>query len=165
MRKLLLLRHAKSSWDDEGMPDIQRPLNKRGRRTAPRMAEFLAAEGLLPARMLCSPAVRARETAALIVEFSGYDGPLDIAEALYPTTVSRSVSVLAELGGDAESVLLVGHNPGLEELVSHFTGRYEPMPTCALAEMDLSVDGWGELSAETTGTLIGVSRPKDLFGE
>ena len=165
MRTLLLLRHAKSSWKEADLRDHERPLNKRGRKTAQLMGEFLAANGHLPDLIINSPAVRARETAELVIERSGFDARHEIAEPLYPTTIIRCLYLLAEMGAEAESVMIIAHNPGLEELVVHLTGSFEVMPTCALAEIQLPIDGWPDLTADTIGTLVNLYRPRELFPE
>jgi phosphohistidine phosphatase len=165
MKTLLLLRHAKSSWKDGELPDVERPLNKRGRKTAPQMGQLLAEGGHLPELIVASPAVRARDTVRLIVESSGFSGEQRIAETLYPTTVDGCVDVLAGIDSDADPVMLVGHNPGLEEFLEHLTGDYQKLPTCAVAVVQLPVDRWTDMSPQTTGELVAVWRPRELFSE
>ena len=101
MKTLLLLRHAKSSWKDDTLTDHQRPLNKRGLATAPMMGQYLAEHGLLPDRIISSTAARAKHTAELIVEHSGFAGDLQFPDDLYPTSAGRCVSTLHALAGDA----------------------------------------------------------------
>lgn len=165
MKTLLLLRHAKSSWKDESLPDVDRPLNKRGRKTAPLMGQLLADGGHLPELIVISPAVRARETARLIVDASGFNGEQDVADVLYPTTIDGCVAVLAGIDSDTDPVMLVGHNPGLEEFLEHLTGGCQKLPTCAVAVVRLPVDRWSEVTPQTTGELIAVWRPRELFSE
>jgi phosphohistidine phosphatase len=165
MKIVFLLRHAKSSWDDVSQPDHERPLNKRGKKTAPLMGRFLADEGRLPELIVTSPAVRARETARRIAESSGFAGRMEVAEALYPTTVRGCLDVLAAVDSGVESVMLVAHNFGLEEFVEHLTGESHRMPTCAVAVLELPIERWSEITAETTGRLENLWKPRELFPE
>jgi phosphohistidine phosphatase len=165
MKTLQLLRHAKSSWKDDDLPDVERPLNKRGRKTAPLMGRFLADGGHLPELIVTSPAVRARETVRLIVESSGFSGRQEIAESLYPTTVEGCLDVLAAIDPAVDSAMLVGHCPGIEEFLEQLTGEYQSLPTCAAAVVRLPLDAWSDIMRETTGELVTVWRPRELFSE
>lgn len=162
MKTLLVLRHAKSSWKDEGLDDHERPLNKRGRRDAPRMGELLAEEGLLPDLILSSTAVRALTTAEAVSEASGFAGPLVVRQELYLATPADHLEVLAAQDDQYQSVMIVAHNPGLEDLLQHLTGAAAHMPTAALAVIEIPIDSWTELNAETTGQLRRFYLPKDL---
>lgn len=162
MKTLLLLRHAKSSWKDDSLNDHERPLNKRGRKTALVMGEWIKQRGLLPELIVSSTALRAQHTARLIAEHSGFGGELQFNAELYPTTPAGCVSVLRDVGADIDSVMLVGHNPGLEEFVERLTGGFERLPTCALAQLQLPIDAWNEMTAETRAELVNVWRPKEL---
>jgi len=163
MKTLFLLRHAKSSWDDPDLPDHRRPLNKRGRKTAPLMGQFLAAEKLMPDVIISSTAVRAGQTARLIARHGEFPGSIELTDALYPTTPRRCVSVLQTVPGDAAAVMLVGHNAGMEEFVEHLSGRFERLPTCALVQLEVPIDDWAEFTLETRATLVSVWRPKEMF--
>lgn len=163
MKTLFLLRHAKSSWKDDALSDHERPLNKRGRATAPRMGAYLAEHELLADVIISSTAVRAKSTAELIVEHSGFKGDVHFTDELYPTTPARCLSVLQRFADEADSAMLVGHNPGLEETLCALTGRYERLPTCALARIALPVESWDDVTPSTAGELIGVWRPRELF--
>jgi phosphohistidine phosphatase len=165
MKTLLLLRHAKSSWKDDQLPDEERPLNKRGRKTASRMGRFLAEGGHLPDLIVTSPTVRTRETVRLIVESGGFAGPQEVAESLYPTTAEGCVDVLAAIDSSVDSVMLVAHNPGSEEFLEHLTGECHSLPTCAVAVVRLPVDRWSDVTRQTAGELVTVWRPRELFSE
>lgn len=169
-RYIYLLRHAKSSWDDPGMEDFQRPLNKRGRHAARQMAEHFRHAGIRPEVVLCSTAVRTRQTLDLLKPALGevpqsYDGR--IYEASRQTLLAR----LAELPAGTASVLVVGHNPGLERLALFLTDDHddsanlaalrEKFPTGALAVLASDVDHWNDLAAATC-RLEGFVRPADL---
>jgi phosphohistidine phosphatase len=162
MKTLLILRHAKSSWKDESLPDHDRPLNKRGLKDAPRMGELLRREDLLPDLILCSTAQRARKTAELVVEESGYEGELRLSRDLYAFDPGAYLEALVELEDIYERVMLVGHNPAMEELLEALIGEFERMPTAALAQVDLPIGHWGELDDEPEGKLIHIWRPKEL---
>ncbi len=162
MKTLLILRHAKSSWNDGSLADHDRPLKPRGREDAPRMGALLRAEGLVPDLILSSTAVRARETARLVAEECGFGGDIELREAFYPGDPEDYLQALGELSGDHEIVMVVGHNPGLEELLEALTGEYQRLPTAALARVDLPVASWAELDEEVEGKLIELWRPKEI---
>lgn len=161
MRTLLLLRHGKSSWDDPGLTDAARPLADRGRRAAPKMGRWLVARGLLPDVIVSSPAVRARSTALLVAEAAGFVGSIVFDARIYEATPAVLLEVVRGLPEGAGSALLVGHNPGLESLVSAYAGHAERLPTAALAQLELPVARWPEV-ARGQGRVVGVWRPKAL---
>jgi phosphohistidine phosphatase len=164
MKLLLILRHAKSSWKHPGLGDHERPLNKRGKRDAPRMGRLLAREGLLPDLILSSTAVRARTTAEMVADASRYDGPLTPTPELYEATPEAYVDALRGLDDRFKSVMVVGHNPGLEQLLHLLTGADEALPTAALAKVELEVAAWCELDRSPQGSLVQLWRPKELDG-
>lgn len=163
MKTLLVLRHAKSSWDQPGLDDHDRPLNARGEADAPRMGELVRDEDLMPDLIVSSDAVRARLTAEAMAAAAGYPGTIQLDPRLYHANPAAIIDVLAsEIDGDEARVMIVGHNPGLEELVRKLTGEPTDMPTAALARIDLPIDRWSDLRTTTRGTLDGFWRPKDL---
>jgi phosphohistidine phosphatase len=147
MKKLLLLRHAKSSWADASLPDFERPLNERGMRAAPLIGKFMRAEKIRPDMVICSPAKRARETIALVLEAAAIETELRYDERIYEATVARLFEVISQIE-DKREVLLVGHNPGFENLLESLTGQTERMPTAALARIALNSDNWDEAAAK-----------------
>lgn len=158
MKTLLLLRHAKSSWKDEGLADHDRPLNKRGKKAAPLMGQLLRREGLLPDLVLSSTAVRARRTAEEALAAAAYEGPLELLDELYLASPGTLLDVAARV--PAESVgrlLLVAHNPGMEDLVGILSGRTGPFPTAALAAFDIEIESWRDLALGV------VARPRGLW--
>jgi len=161
MKSVLILRHAKSSWKDETLPDSERPLNKRGKADAPRVGELIQREGLLPDHIICSAAKRARLTAELAAAAAGYGGEIEIDRQLYGGGATAYLEALAKLDNRCERVLIVGHNPDVEDLLHGLTGRLEPMPTAALAWVELPVEQWQALNRRTPGRLAGLWRPKD----
>ena len=165
MKTLLVLRHAKSDQAAGSRSDHDRPLNDRGRRDAPRMARRLADAGLTPDRIVCSTAVRARETAALFVEATGFGGPVDHHQRLYLAPVPEILAVLASLDAATVRPLLVGHNPGLEELLAALTGWEGHLPTAALARVELPIADWTELRDSPRGRFVDLWTPKDSFAD
>ena len=111
------MRHAKSSWKDSHLPDQARPLNKRGQKDAPRMGKLLKESGLIPQRIYSSTAERARQTAVAVAEKLGYGGEIIYLDALYLAEPSAIVDVLKSVPDGIECVLVIGHNPGMEQLV------------------------------------------------
>src|ERR671926_426622 len=121
MLTLYLLRHAKSSWDDASPRDFERPLSHRGREAAALIGEFVKEKGIDFDLVLVSTAVRTRETIELVRERAKFHGEVRYDERIYEATVSQLLDVISEVHSDCESVLLVGHNPGIEELLALLT--------------------------------------------
>jgi len=164
MKRLLVLRHAKSSWKHE-VEDHDRPLNKRGERDAPRMGRLLAAEGLPPGLVLCSTAVRARTTAGLVLEGAGVECELRLDPELYLASPGTIVERLCKVPDPHDTVLVVGHNPGMAELVQGLTGEEVSMPTAALAAIDCGCASWAELMIPGAGRLLRHWIPRELPAE
>ena len=163
VRTLLVLRHAKSSWKDAGLADHDRPLNKRGEKNAPAMGKLIKREGLTPQWIASSTALRARKTAEAAAKGSGYSGGIHYEEELYLAQPQDILDVLQRTVPDsATRILIVGHNPGLEELVGTLTAQRESFPTGALAQIELSVESWRELEETVEGELVHLWRPRDL---
>jgi phosphohistidine phosphatase len=161
MKTLLLLRHAKSSWDSPALRDFERPLNERGLKAAPLMGSFLQKRKLRPDLVLSSPAERARQTAALVIEAARAKAPLRFDERIYDATAARLSEVVSQIEDTVETVLLIGHNPGMEELIAQLTGEARRMPTAALARVTLDIEKWSKLR-EGTGALAELIKPRDL---
>jgi len=161
MKTLLVLRHAKSSWSDPALDDHERPLNKRGRRDAPRMGALVREHGLIPDVVVSSDAVRARLTAEAVVEAARYEGEILLDQRLYAASPDDIISLLRTVREKAESVMIVGHNPGLEELVAQLSGEPQDLPTAALAQIVLPIDRWRDLTLSTRGVLSGHWRPEE----
>jgi phosphohistidine phosphatase len=164
-RTLMIMRHGKSSWRDDSLADIDRPLKARGKCDARRMGTALRARGLAPQLVLCSPARRARATAKRVCRACDCGAPLNIVPALYPGDSWEIWHALAALPDDLRTVLVVGHNPGLEDLVSALTGQVVPLPTAALAVIEVPADRWadlGGLADPVPGRLRLFLNPRDL---
>ena len=162
MKTLLILRHAKSSWKQPGLADHDRPLNRRGNRDAPRVGLLLRRQALTPDLIVSSTAERARATAVQVADGAGCGSPVELDRRLYLAEPEAIVDVVRNLGGEASRVLVVGHNPGLQELVARLTGRDELLPTAALAQIELPSADWAELRTFSPGRLAGLWRPKEL---
>ena len=115
MKTLFLLRHAKSSWSEPGLADFDRPLNERGRRAAPLIARHLARGGLLPDLILCSAALRTRETLALMLPGLARDAVVRIESGLYGADAGTLLRRLERVEAAVDCILLIAHNPGLED--------------------------------------------------
>lgn len=163
MKTLYLLRHAKSSWQEPGLKDFDRTLNARGREAAPLVGRFVREQKLRVDLMLSSPAVRARETAALVKESAALSTELLFDERIYEADAAALLEVVTQSAESAGALMLVGHNPGMEELLTLLTGETRRMQTAALACVALDVEQWGETRAGA-GRLEWLARPKE-FGE
>ncbi len=162
MKTLLLLRHAKSSWADENMADFDRSLNERGQKDAPRMGKLLAQKGFTPELIITSAAKRAAATAELVAQAAGYEGDIQRHEQLYLAEPGEYVVVARQVNDQVNCLMLVGHNPGIEELVEWLGGEEERMPTAALACFQLPIDHWRDLKPEQKYELAHLWRPKEL---
>ena len=162
MKTLLLLRHAKSDWRDPQLADHDRPLNKRGKRDARRMGRLLRDENLLPDLIITSTAERTRTTVEGMAAESAYAGKIKARRVFYLAGPESSLEVLRGVPDTYQRVMVVGHNPGLEELLAQLTGTVIILPTAALAQVSLPIRHWGELGEETKGKLKGVWRPREL---
>ncbi len=164
MKTLLVMRHAKSDQHVAGVPDHDRPLNARGLATAPRMGAWMAAHDLVPDAIISSTAARARRTAELVAEACGLAAAAVAADrSLYDTSPDAYLEAVRVVDGDPAVVLVVGHNPTVEDLVRRLTGTVAAMPTAAVARVDLDLTAWADLRATTRGRLSGPWRPRDLF--
>jgi phosphohistidine phosphatase len=161
MKTLLLLRHAKSSWKDSDARDFDRPLNQRGLKAAPAIGRLIKKRKLQPDLVLSSPAERARQTTQLVIEASGLKTELRYDERIYEASVARLLEVVSELDDEAGFVMLVGHNPGFEELLEILTGEAHNLPTAALACLELNIEKWNKVRADA-GRLEWLVKPKKL---
>jgi phosphohistidine phosphatase len=163
MKTLLVLRHAKSSWTDPALDDRERPLNARGQRDAPRMGALMREQRLAPDLVITSDAMRARDTAEAVAAAARYAGEILADGRLYNASLDGILEVLRTVPKpDTGTVMIVGHNPALEELVVRLTGEPRDLPTAALAQIVLSIDEWRDLEASTRGTLMGFWEPREL---
>lgn len=153
MKTLLILRHAKSSWKDGSLSDHERPLNKRGERNAPEVGRRLREKDLVPDFIFCSSAKRAQQTVDLVTEACDYEGEIDFRRMLYTSGPEAYLEILRTLDDAYQRVMVVGHNPDLEELLVMLTGSLDALPTAALAEIVLPIEHWSELDEGVDGEL------------
>ncbi len=162
MKTLLLMRHAKSSWDDPTLQDFDRPLNARGERDAPRMGQFLKQNAMTPDRVVTSTAVRAQATALYVAAECQLEHRVTAVSDLYHASLEDWQVTVQSLSPDWGCVLCIGHNPGIEEFIGTATSQYVRMPTAAIAHLSSDVDDWGAFAGRATVDLRQVWCPKDL---
>uniref|UniRef100_A0A7C4LLY9 Histidine phosphatase family protein n=1 Tax=Schlesneria paludicola TaxID=360056 RepID=A0A7C4LLY9_9PLAN len=165
MKTLLLLRHGKSSWDDPDQDDHSRPLKPRGRKAAKRIGRWLQDAQLPVDLVLCSTAARARDTWAYVADQLQNVPRVEFLHDLYHCPVTGFVQVLRDLPDSVMCVLVVGHNPGMEDLLAQLTDQRETMPTGALAHLECPLDTWTDFEADLPCTLKTVIRPRELDRE
>ena len=149
MKNLLLMRHAKSSWDIPGTKDHDRPLNDRGRGSAPLIGALLQSEDLIPDFILISDSKRTSETAELLTEHIHYSGPLKATQNLYGSSAEDYLDEIREVDSSIQTMLIIGHNPTIENLVRLYSKQIQPMPTAALAYFKLDLKNWKDISIES----------------
>ena len=162
MKTALILRHAKSSWDNMHQQDHERPLNKRGKRTAPRMGQLILEQQLTPDTIISSTAQRARETVEAVASNCQFPGEIVYDDNLYLAPPAVYLNILNRLPDQCQRILFVGHNPGMEELVAQVTGQPVTMPTAALAHLQWQIDSWEQLPKTDSGTLCDFWIPREL---
>lgn len=149
MKTLYLIRHAKSSWDDLDLTDLERPLNERGRKDAPRMGKRLKEKNVFPDLMLTSPAIRAFETCKIIAKILGYsEEKVKTDTRLYHASEDQLLKVIQEiqdLNDDEEVVFIFGHNPGLTDFANSLLNQtIDNIPTCGVIGAKVRVKSWKE---------------------
>lgn len=174
MKLLGLLRHAKSEWDDVGLRDFDRGLNNRGRRGAALMGQHIRDHGVDWAHVMASPAERVKRT----LEAAGIDSPerpaIDWQDTAYLASSATLLDLLRGVEGDPASLLLVAHNPGLQDLIfdlvppaaedALFEAAAEKYPTATFAVLELDIDDWDDIAPDC-GKLVHLARPRDLDPE
>lgn len=170
LKTIYLLRHAKSSWRDQGVEDFDRRLSKRGREAAKAMADYMSAHGIVPAQILCSPALRTRETLEHMEAKLDAAIPIRFEKGIYNAEAPSLLRRVRRLSDALPSVMVIGHNPGIERLALMLSGDGDSAardklankyPTGTLAIMTVPIDHWSELGPEVA-RLEAVVRPKDL---
>ncbi len=151
MKTVFLVRHAKSSWKDTSLDDIDRPLNKRGQRDAPFMGKLLRGRGVVPDRLISSPANRALTTAQHFAKAFGMDkGSVLVEESLYESYPDAIQSLIQGLDGELKTVLLFSHNPTLTTFVNRYASDYiANVPTCGIVQLESRVDQWSDFAPDT----------------
>jgi phosphohistidine phosphatase len=161
MKELFLMRHAKSSWKNSKLADPERPLTRRGEKDAEKMADLLKEKKLLPDVILTSTARRARETAGSVLKACRGEITYIVTEALYMAETRAIIECLQKKGGDAQRVLVIGHNPGLEMLLQYLTGQVESLPTSSIVSLQLPIDDWSQMNVENCATAFDKWTPKE----
>lgn len=162
MFNLLLMRHAKSSWNDPSLADHDRPLNSRGKTDAPLMGAYLEAINQIPDVILCSSAKRARQTVEFLLQGCFFEGSIFYNRYLYHGGLEDYFDLLQQLDDQFKIAMIVGHNPGMEDAVEELCGSYESMPTASIAHLQLDIGSWSRFNPEITGKLVSVYRPKEI---
>lgn len=161
MKTLLLLRHAKSDWGDSSLRDFDRPLAERGERDAPRIGKELRERGLLPELIVSSPAARAKATIEAVAKSAKLGPDIQFDDIIYGASTPELIKLIRALPDSPSCVLLVGHNPGFEDLVGRLSGSRERMPTAALACIEFAIDHWADVN-DRAGKLKWLLTPKQL---
>lgn len=162
MKRLLIMRHAKSSWKDEKLTDHERPLKKRGKQDAEKMGKLLKNKKIVPDIVLSSSATRAKETAEIITQAMKYKNNIVYVDALYMAEPTDILSIINDLSADAKTVMVIGHNPGSEALVQILTGKVESLPTGSIAYVTAKIKNWKDIIKSEDVKLKNLWRPKDL---
>jgi len=163
--RLTLFRHAKSSWDDPGLDDFDRPLNTRGRHDAPEMGRRLQATGQIPGLLITSPAARALQTARMAArEMDFAEQRIIVEPSLYHASAGELFAILTSLETRAAHVMLVGHNPGLTDFAVRLSdARIDNLPTASLFCVDLELQDFSEIQPGT-GHFVYYDYPKNTRG-
>jgi len=164
MKTIYLVRHAKSSWKHANLPDYERPLNQRGERDAPFMGELLKKNNIVPDLIVSSSAVRANSTSEILAEKMNYDkGKIQFTKGIYDAATNTLLDIIRAFDSSLNSVMLVGHNPGITMLAGLLAAEYiENMPTCSIAAIQVEVDNW-ELIDSVEGKLLWLEFPGKYF--
>jgi phosphohistidine phosphatase len=155
------MRHAKSSWDQHGLADFERPLNGRGEAAAPRMAVEINDRGYIPDSIVSSSAERAMQTAGLVKKFGEFECEILPDQRIYAASVNSLLYVIAEFENSSKNVLMVGHNPGFEGLFELLTGKYRRMPTAAFGVIEFEIESWDKIKPGI-GRTLDFLVPKEL---
>lgn len=162
MKTLTIIRHAKSSWEQEGLHDFERPLNERGRRDAPVMAARLRQSAEVPELLVSSPALRAITTARVFAEGLGIStDAIQVQAKIYEASVTTLLKIVRSLDDHYTHAALFGHNPGLSDLSRKLANcDFDELPTCGMVQISLPAHHWRDVSA-SSGRLLYSSWPKD----
>ena len=162
MKRLILMRHAKSDRDTTDKPDFERPLAKRGTEEAPVMGKFLRKEKLIPDLIICSPAKRAKETLELVVKEFKQDVKIEFDKDIYDKEDAGVINIIKNTKDSVDTLMIVGHNPTLESLVYTLISDmipYDKFGTCGVGVIDFDIKKWNDIKAGT-GKLVLIKTPK-----
>jgi len=162
MKTLLLLRHAKASRDDPELDDRDRPLKPRGKEDAKRLGRRLRVAGLVPTLIVSSTALRARKTASKVAKQMNYARAIELNPRLYLSSPNDHLEVVRSVPDAEDSVMIVGHNPGLSQFLSELADTDAELATCDLAQIELPFNHWAELGKSACAQLIQVWHAGDV---
>jgi len=163
MKKLFIIRHAKSSWDDPLLTDFERPLNFRGKRDGPNMASIFCKANSKIDLIAHSPAKRAVETANFFIRACSKSKPeVVVIPEIYDASLNTLKAVVNNFSDQYSNIIMVGHNPGFSMLVGHFTDQVYDMPTCSISEIDFDHESWSHCVI-STGRLVNFDYPKKHY--
>ncbi|MBU0721209.1 histidine phosphatase family protein [bacterium] len=148
MKKLYIIRHAKSSWKDKKLGDFERPLNKRGMLDAPFMGNLLKSRGVIPDIILLSPALRTKTTAEMIANTLKFTKSIVMNKDIYEAGANTLHKIVTKIDDKNETAFLIGHNPGLNMLAERYVDMYDNIPTCGIVEIEFDCESWRQISPE-----------------
>lgn len=161
MKKLYIIRHAKSSWRDEVLNDFDRPLNKRGKQNAPFMGKRLKENGIMPDIIVSSPALRAKTTAKMIAKEIKYAKDILFNQDIYESSPSTLHKILTKIDDKCGILFLVGHNPSLNMLAEYYVDFSQNIPTSGVVEIEFDCDKWADISSKNA-KFISFDYPKKI---
>lgn len=159
MKRLFIIRHAKSSWKDVTLDDFDRPLNKRGQKDAPFMAKLLKDKKIKPDLILSSPAVRAKDTANIIAKELNLIDNLIFKDTIYEAPLSTLINYIKKADDENKIIFIIGHNPSLNALAYEFINFHKNIPTCGIVEIEFNIDNWRDID-KNNANLISFEYPK-----
>jgi phosphohistidine phosphatase len=161
---LLILRHAKSSWKDKKVDDHDRPLNNRGRREAIKMGEHLKKTNTFPDAIITSSALRAIETTKYLCRYLGYNNLVEVNFSLHRGGIDAYTKAISTVSNDKQKLMIIGHNPDLEDLAWGLINKKIRIPTCTLIQLKLSIENWKSIDSHYNfrSELVDIWRPKKI---
>ncbi|MCT7553417.1 SixA phosphatase family protein [Aliarcobacter butzleri] len=160
MKKLILIRHAKSDWSNPFLDDFLRPLNKRGKKNAPLMAKVLKEKNIRPDLIISSPSIRTKQTLEYFIKELNYNDEVKLEESIYEAPYENLLKVIKDIPNIHKTVFLMGHNPGLCDLTNFLVDKnFENIPTCGIVEIDFNAKSWQDISKENSN-LVSFEYPK-----
>ena len=160
MKKLILIRHAKSDWSNPLLEDFLRPLNKRGERNAPFMAKILEKKYIKPDLIISSPSIRTKQTLEYFIKQLNYKDEVRFQESIYEAPFENLLKVIKNIKNSYNKIFLVGHNPGLCDLINFLLDKhFENIPTCGIVEIDFNAKSWQDISKKNSN-LVSFEYPK-----
>ncbi|MCR1815144.1 SixA phosphatase family protein [Aliarcobacter butzleri] len=160
MKKLVLIRHAKSDWSNPFLDDYLRPLNKRGKKNAPLIAKLLKEKNIRPDLIISSPSIRTKQTLEYFIKELNYNDEVKLEESIYEAPYENLLKVIKDIPNIHKIVFLIGHNPGLCDLTNFLVDKnFENIPTSSMVEIDFYVKNWKDISKENSN-FISFEYPK-----